>query len=71
MLTEDTSKNEDMQSYVERAWQANTVEKKPAASHKRFASVGGPVGNLVPFFPTDWKKNANDVFNQILMGSEP
>lgn len=23
---------------------------------------------MVPFFPTDWKKNANDVFNAILNG---
>ena len=26
---------------------------------------------MVPFFPTDWKKNANDVFNHILNGEVP
>ena len=30
----------------------------------------GNTGNVVPFFPTDWKKNANDVFNLILNGQE-
>ncbi len=30
----------------------------------------GHTGNVVPFFPTDWKKNANDVFNMIMNGQE-
>ena len=30
----------------------------------------GHTGNVVPFFPTDWKKNANDVFNLIMNGQE-
>ena len=31
----------------------------------------GPTGNVVPFFPSEWKKNANDVFNLIMNGQEP
>lgn len=30
----------------------------------------GHTGNVVPFFPTEWRKNANDIFNQILQGGE-
>jgi len=26
---------------------------------------------VVPFFPAEWKKQSNDVFNQILMGQNP
>ena len=30
----------------------------------------GHTGNVVPFFPSEWKKNANDVFNLIMNGQE-
>ena len=39
-------------------------QKRPGFEEK------GKTGNVVPFFPTNWKKNANDVFNLIMNGQE-
>lgn len=72
--TEDTTKNSKMQKYVHDQWESQTVLLKDPATGKspeRSPEVKGKTGNVVPFFPTDWKLNANDVFNMILNGEEP
>lgn len=71
--TDDTIKNKEMQKYVQETWESKTVLfKDPGAgkSPKHSPEKKGKTGNVVPFFPTDWKKNANDVFNMILNGEE-
>ena len=61
-----------MQNYVEEDWDAGVFVKKPGAGGKsrNLTEKKGHTGNVVPFFPTDWKKNANDVFNLIMNGQE-
>lgn len=44
---------------------------KKKASRTAASEKKGHTGNVVPFFPSEWKKNANDVFNQIMNGQEP
>ena len=59
-----------MEDYVLGNWESTAFvggagnRKLPSKNAKSRAKAG----NVVPFFPTDWKKNANDVFNQILNG---
>ena len=57
-----------MQAYVEEDWESGVFVKKQAQSRTALTEKKGHTGNVVPFFPTDWKKNANDVFNLILNG---
>lgn len=61
-----------MEDYVMQNWDSAVFYKKPEGDVKKPAKKqkkeGGNTGNVVPFFPTDWKKNANDVFNLILNG---
>lgn len=61
-----------MQNYVEEDWESGVfVKKKGAGARSRnLTEKKGHTGNVVPFFPTDWKKNANDVFNLIMNGQE-
>jgi hypothetical protein len=64
-----------MQAYVEEDWQSSAFidpNKNARNRNNRTAMTEkkGHTGNVVPFFPTDWKKNANDVFNMIMNGQE-
>ena len=56
-----------MQEYVEHDWEpaVYTASKKPKPEPPQ------KVQGEVPFFPSQWKKNANDIFNEILNGAEP
>ena len=67
---EDTTQDQGMQNYVEEDWESGVfVKKKGAGARPRnLTEKKGHTGNVVPFFPTDWKKNANDVFNLIMNG---
>lgn len=69
----DTEQDRDMQDYLKGNWEStafvNGKPKPPAARAAAFRQKAS-TGNVVPFFPADWKKNANDVFNQILNGHE-
>ena len=38
------------------------------ASKSALTEEKGKAGNVVPFFPSEWKKQANDVFNIIMNG---
>ena len=44
--------------------------QRKAASRTQAKPVGRVADRVVPFFPQDWKKNANDVFNLIMNGQE-
>ena len=55
-----------MEDYVLGNWESTNLSEK----NKKGKSQKGPAGNVVPFFPTEWKLNANDVFNQIMNGQE-
>ena len=64
-----------MQAYVEEDWQSSAfIDPNKNARNRNnrtaMAEKKGHTGNVVPFFPTDWKKNANDVFNMIMNGQE-
>ena len=59
-----------MQAYIEEDWEGANFVGRPEDG-KFQTERKGPAGNVVPFFPTEWKKNANDVFNMILQGREP
>ena len=68
---DDTAKDKNMEDYVMGNWESTAFvgsggRKLPSKTAKQKANTG----NVVPFFPTDWKKNANDVFNLILNGQE-
>lgn len=61
-----------MKAYVEEQWEsANFVEKQKPAAKSSLTEKKGHTGNVVPFFPSEWKKNANDVFNLIMNGPMP
>ena len=61
--------DKNMQAYVEEDWETGaTFAKKTAKQKAAMSEKKGHTGNVVPFFPTDWKKNANDVFNLIMNG---
>ena len=55
-----------MQEYVEDDWDASPMIHKKKPGDKAATEKKGKTGNVVPFFPKDWRKNANDVFNHIL-----
>ena len=67
---DDTSKDKDMQAYVEQTWEPAKFMSPNPSDKSRTAkkSLTAQAGNVVPFFPKDWKKNANDVFNLIMNG---
>ena len=50
-------------------WASNPVIKNHAA-RTAMTEKKGHTGNVVPFFPSEWKLNANDVFNLIMNGNE-
>ena len=63
-----------MQAYVEDDWDTGPVmigDGGKGAKRHPYSERKGHTGNVVPFFPTEWKKNANDVFNLIMMGEAP
>ena len=62
MQRDDTTEDDAMQAYVVDNWKSK-VKGGPYVGEKK-----GRTGNVVPFFPTDWKKNANEVFNMIMEG---
>ena len=79
---EDTTKNARMQDFVLEEWGApNFIKGEQELDGKKKASLrnsislpasrDGKTGNVVPFFPKDWQKNANDVFNLIMNGQVP
>lgn len=62
-----------MQAYVEEDWQSSAFidpNARKKGNRTAMTEKKGHTGNVVPFFPKDWKKNANDVFNLILNGAE-
>ena len=63
---EDTTLDPNMQEYVEDDWDASPMIHKKKPGDKAATEKKGKTGNVVPFFPKDWRKNANDVFNHIL-----
>ena len=58
----------DMQAYVEEDWQSSAFVDRKKANRTSVTEKKGHTGNVVPFFPSEWKKNANDVFNLIMNG---
>lgn len=62
---EDTTEDPKMHDFVKNDWQSSAFE--PKKKKKRFQDCPrGPAGNIVPFFPTDWNKNSNLMFNSSL-----
>ena len=63
-----------MEDYVMGNWESTAFVGTGAGGGRKLPSKlvrqKAPTGNVVPFFPTDWKKNANDVFNLIMNGQE-
>ena len=58
---EDTADDDQMDKYVKGDWQSSAFVKKPK---KRLdIPPRGPAGNIVPFFPAEWSKNSNYMFN--------
>ena len=57
-----------MQQYVEGDFEGAYEPGDSAKKSKRWHDKKGPAGNVVPFFPSEWKKNSNDVFN---LGVDP
>lgn len=52
-------------------WQSSAfTDGKPKPRTFNMPQQRRVADRVVPFFPTDWKKNANDVFNLILNGEE-
>ena len=47
------------------------LQKSPGTGKAEYRDNRGPAGNVVPFFPTDWSKNANDMFNNDLFSGKP
>jgi len=63
--------HEDTTAIVAADWQSSAFNgNKAKARSVKKPDVGRVADRVVPFFPTDWKKNANDVFNLILNGKE-
>jgi len=58
-----------MQQYVVDDFEVKALPSK--RDRTAFSEKKGHTGNVVPFFPTNWKKNANDVFNLIMNGAQP
>lgn len=59
-----------MQEHVIGDWASNPIINRKA-NRTAMTEIKGHTGNVVPFFPAEWKKNANDVFNLIMSGKEP
>ena len=59
-----------MQEHVINDWSSIPIINRKA-NRTAMTEVKGHSGNVVPFFPAEWKKNANDVFNLIMSGKEP
>ena len=60
-----------MQAYVEENWDASPIIDRQKGARTALSEKKGHTGNVVPFFPSQWKKNANDVFNIIMNGPVP
>ena len=59
---EDTSEDKKMQEFVKEDWASSAFVRKPKKDEYE-DPPRGPAGNIVPFFPTDWSKNSNFMFN--------
>ena len=58
-----------MHEYVRGDWKSSAFTNKKGKNAKSvLTEKKGKAGNVVPFFPSEWKKNANDVFNIIMNG---
>ena len=72
---EDTTQDQNMQAYVEETFETSPFvpggKSRDIAKRTAMTEQKGHTGNVVPFFPSEWKKNANDVFNLIMNGQEP
>ena len=62
---DDTANDKQMDDYVKEDWEPPALPDKKKSAQ---SEMKGRIGNVVPFFPSDWKKNANDVFNLIMNG---
>jgi len=53
-----------MDDYVKGNWEStNFLDANKKVKHQKGQEEKGKTGNVVPFFPIEWKLNANDVFN--------
>ena len=62
---EDTADDDKMHEFVKQDWSSNAIIKKPKDDEPEDIPRG-PAGNIVPFFPTNWSKNSNFMFNSSL-----
>ena len=57
-----------MHKYVQGDWKSKAKMHRQKNSKSHLTEEKGKAGNVVPFFPSEWKKQANDVFNIIMNG---
>ena len=57
-----------MHKYVQGDWKSRAKMHRQKNSKSHLTDEKGQAGNVVPFFPSEWKKQANDVFNIIMNG---
>ena len=57
-----------MQNHVKGDWKSSAFANRKKASKSVLTEQKGKTGNVMPFFPSEWKKNANDMFNIIMNG---